>query len=112
MSIVKEIKDGEFTAEVLESKVPVLVDFFATWCPPCQRQLPVLDKLAKSYGDKIKIVKLNTDTQQEWAGRLGVRSIPTLAFYQDGRLVAKESGFMPYSQLSKAFDILLSSPAA
>lgn len=112
MSKVLEIHDHEFIPQVLDSDVPVLVDFFATWCPPCQRLAPILDKLAADYGEKVKIVKLNTDEETIWASKLGVRGLPTIAFFQDGKLVAKESGLIPYTQLAKAFDILLESPAA
>lgn len=112
MNKVKEIQDSEFDTEVLDAEVPVLVDFFATWCPPCQRLAPILDKLAADYAGRVKIVKLNTDEQQIWASKLGVRGLPTLAFFQGGRLVAKESGLVPYKNLAQAFDVLLDSPAA
>ena len=61
MGKLNEITDGDFDNEVIKSDQPVLVDFFATWCPPCQRLAPVLEKLAGDYGNKVKIVKLNTD---------------------------------------------------
>lgn len=112
MSNVKEIRDADFMNEVLDAESPVLVDFFATWCPPCQRQLPVLDQLARDYQGKVKIVKVNTDKEQEWARRLSVRSIPTLVFYQNGKLVAKGSGFIPYKQLAQAFEVMLDTSAA
>ena len=112
MRRVKEIKDHEFRREVLNSKVPVLVDFFAHWCPPCRRQAPILDKLAEDYGKRIKIVKVNTDEQQKWASELDVRGLPTLAFFSGGRLVAKQAGLVPYKNLAKAFDLLMEPPAA
>lgn len=107
MKRVKEIGDQDFVKEVLEAKVPVLVDFYASWCPPCKRLAPILEQLAADYGDQVKIVKLNTDHEQIWAGKLGVRALPTIAFYKDGKLVAKEAGLLPYQSLAGAFDILL-----
>lgn len=111
MKKVKEIGDNEFIREVLDAEVPVLVDFYAAWCPPCKRQAPILDQLADDYGDKIKIVKLNTDVERIWANKLGVRALPTVAFYYDGRLVAKETGLLPYHSLAQAFDVLLDDAA-
>ena len=111
MRKVKEIRDSDFEAEVLKASVPVLVDFYATWCPPCQRLAPVLEKLAGDYGNKVKIVKLNTDEEQLWASKLGVRGLPTVAFFLNGRLVAQEAGLLPYQSLARAFDVLLE-PAA
>ena len=112
MRRIKEIKDRDFRREVLNAKVPVLVDFFAHWCPPCRRQAPILDQLAEDYGKRVKIVKVNTDEQQRWATELGVRGLPTLAFFYNGRLVAKQAGLIPYDNLAKAFNVLLEPPAA
>jgi thioredoxin 1 len=112
MKHVKEINDQEFAGQVLDAKTPVLVDFFAHWCPPCRRLAPVLEKLAADYGDTVKIVKVNTDKEKLWATKLGVRSLPTVAFFLDGKLVAQEAGFMPYKTLAAALDVLLEQPAA
>ena len=112
MKLVKEIRDQDFVKEVLEADTPVLVDFFANWCPPCKRLAPVLEQLAGDYGTRVKIVKLNTDEEKIWASKLGVRGLPTVAFFLDGKLVAQEAGFMPYKTLAGAFDVLLDQPAA
>lgn len=111
MAKVREITDNDFIKEVLDSEVPVLVDFYASWCPPCHRLAPVLEQLAKDYGEKIKIVKLNTDSEKIWASKLGVKALPTVAFYYGGRFVAKESGLFAYKSLAQAFDVLLDSAA-
>ena len=109
---INDIKDEEFHTEVLDATTPVLVDFYANWCPPCRRLAPVLEQLASDYGEKVKIVKVNTDKHQGWASKLGVRGLPTVAFFLDGKLVALEAGFMPYKTLAGAFDVLLDKPAA
>ena len=112
MKLVKEIRDQDFVKEVLDAETPVLVDFFANWCPPCKRLAPVLEQLAADYGTRVKIVKLNTDEEKIWASTLGVQGLPTVAFFLDGKLVAQEAGFMPYKTLAGAFDVLLDQPAA
>lgn len=112
VKLVKEIRDQDFVKEVLDAETPVLVDFFANWCPPCKRLAPVLEQLAADYGTRVKIVKLNTDEEKIWASKLGVRGLPTVAFFLDGKLVAQEAGFMPYKTLAGAFDVLLDQPAA
>lgn len=112
MKNVKEIQDQNFVSEVLDSETPVLVDFFANWCPPCRRLAPVLEQLAGDYKGRVKIVKVNTDAEQVWANKLGVKGLPTVAIFMDGKLVAQEAGFMPYETLAQAFDVLLAPPAA
>jgi thioredoxin len=110
---IRVIQDQNFAREVLDATTPVLVDFYADWCPPCRRLAPVLEKLATDYGEKVKIVKVNTDEEKLWASKLGVRGLPTVAFFLDGKLVAKEAGVMSYKTLAGAFDILLDNkPAA
>lgn len=112
MKRVLEIQDKDFTREVVGSKVPVVVDFFADWCPPCRRLAPMLEQLAETYGEKIKIVKINTDRERQWAEQLGVRGLPTLAFFLNGKLVAQETGLLPYPTLVQAIESLLKRSAA
>lgn len=109
MSLLKQITDAEFEAEVVQSSVPVLVDFFATWCPPCQRLLPVLDKLAGEYEGRVKFVKLNTDEQKQWAGKLGVRGLPTLAYFHKGEPVTVEGGLAPPNKIKGHLEKMLAS---
>ncbi len=107
MPQVQSIQDDQFETEVLQSDIPVVVDFYADWCPPCKALAPVLDGLAKDYDGRIKFVKLNGDHQQEWARQLQVRGFPTLFFFVGGQAVGRHSGFVPRQPLAEALDKLL-----
>lgn len=107
MPNVTEITDAQFEAEVVQSKVPVVVDFFATWCPPCQRLAPILEELAGTYSGRAKFVKLNTDKEQKWASKLGVRSLPTLAYYKDGQPLTAEAGLVSPNRVKELIDKML-----
>ncbi len=85
--------DQNFDELVLKSKSPVMVDFWATWCGPCQMAEPVIDELASEYKDKIKIGKLDVDANQATASQYGVMSIPTVIMFKDGKEVARKVGF-------------------
>jgi thioredoxin 1 len=87
------IKQDEFKEKVLSSKVPVLVDFYAEWCGPCQMAAPVLDELADAGKDKYQIVKVDVDENRDLAGSYGVMSIPTVVLFKDGKEVTREIGF-------------------
>ena len=87
-----------FEEEVANSKIPVLVDFWAVWCGPCQMQGPVVDQAAEEFEGKLKIGKLNVDEQGELAQKYGVMSIPTLILFQGGEAVKKEVGFHTLEQ--------------
>jgi thioredoxin 1 len=96
-----------FQNEVLESSVPVLVDFWAEWCGPCKRLGPVIDELAAHYGDKVKVTKVNVDENQSLAVEYGATSIPLLLFFKDGQVVDKHLGLAPKDVLSQKLDALL-----
>lgn len=87
------IKTDEFKAQVLDSKLPVLVDFYAEWCGPCKMAGPVLDELADEGKDKYQIVKVNVDENQDLAGQYGVMSIPTVVLFKDGKEFDRQIGF-------------------
>jgi thioredoxin 1 len=99
---VIELGDAEFQREVLESKEPVLVDFTATWCPPCRILGPVLDSLASEYKGRMKFAKLNVDDHQRTAGEYGIRATPTLLVFKEGRVVKQIVGALPRAKLEDA----------
>src|SRR5690348_14412921 len=106
------VEDTNFQKEVLVSSDPVIVDFWAEWCPPCKMMAPVLDELADEYDGKIRFVKLNTDENYESAARYGIQSIPTLVIFQGGQEVNRVIGFAPKPQLKRQIERALGVTAA
>jgi len=101
------VTDQNFEAEVLKSDVPVLIDFFAEWCGPCQMIKPMIDELATDYEGKAKVVKVDVDASPETAQKFGVMSIPTLIFIKDGEEVERLTGALPKDTLAEKLDSLL-----
>ena len=96
--------DADFTQQVLESDVPVLVDFWAEWCGPCKMISPVLDELADAYDGKVKVAKVNVDENRATAVKYHVRSIPMLLLFKDGQIQATQIGAVGKGQLSQMID--------
>lgn len=99
MSNVIHADEGTFDQAVLQSDVPVLVDFWAAWCGPCKAIAPTLEELAKDYGDKVRIVKVDVDGNQALAAQYGIRSIPALMVFKNGEKVDSTVGMQPKPQL-------------
>ena len=100
MSGVLHINDADFESIVVNSDIPVLLDFWAPWCGPCKMIAPVLDELAPEFAGKVKIVKMNVDDNQTTPAQFGVRSIPTLLLIKNGQVVATQVGALPKTQLA------------
>ena len=97
----KSVTDQSFQADVLSAPGPVLVDFWAEWCGPCRMIAPALEEISGELGDKVDIVKLNIDENPQVPGQYGVRGIPTMVLFKDGRPVAQKVGAAPKGDLSK-----------
>ncbi|MCK9494229.1 MAG: thioredoxin [Dehalococcoidia bacterium] len=107
MAHPSDTSDATFESDVLQSDVPVLVDFWAPWCGPCRMVAPVVEELSNEYDGKVKFVKLNTDDNPKIASQFGIRSIPTLLVFKGGEVADQVVGFRPKSELAKHLDAAL-----
>lgn len=109
MANVKEVDESTFQSEVLESDIPVLVDFWAPWCGPCQMVAPMLEAVAEKMGDKLKIVKMNTDENMNTAQNYEIMAIPSLLVFKKGVVVERIVGVKPQPQLEAQLQDIISS---
>ncbi|MFA7269021.1 MAG: thioredoxin TrxA [Sterolibacterium sp.] len=101
---IHHVTDANFKSEVLESSLPVLVDYWAEWCGPCKMIAPILEDIAKDYSGKLKVAKLNIDDNQKTPGEFGIRGIPTLMLFKGGNIEATKVGALSKSQLTAFID--------
>jgi len=109
MSNEIEFNDSNFSSEVLEADVPVLVDFWAPWCGPCKMIAPMVEEISAEYTGKVKVGKLNTDDNQSVAAQYGIMSIPTLMIFKNGEVVERIIGAQPKEALTEKIDSVLAS---
>ncbi len=103
----KDFTDSNFDEEVIKSEQPVLVDFWAEWCGPCKQLTPTINALAEEYNGKAKIGKVNVDNSPSTAAGYGIRSIPSLLFFKDGKVQQQMVGTNPKEEIAKILDSLL-----
>ncbi len=101
---ITHISDAAFEQEVLQSQIPVLVDYWAEWCGPCKMIAPILDDISKEYAGRLKIAKLNIDDNQQTPPKYGIRGIPTLMLFKNGNVEATKVGALSKSQLTAFID--------
>ena len=104
------VNDSTFQSAVLESKLPVVVDFWAPWCGPCRMVAPSLDRIAEEYSGRLIVAKVNTDENGAWANHYGVQRIPTMLFVANGEVVHQEIGAVPHSHIKAIVDRYLVTP--
>lgn len=105
--MTQHFTDDNFATEVLQSKIPVLVDFFAEWCGPCKMMAPAIDELAVEYEGKVKIGKMNVDENPQISEKFGIQSIPTLLFFKNGEVVDTTVGVKSKDVLMEKLEGLL-----
>ena len=107
MSAAAAVTADKFDEEVLKSEIPVIVDFWAVWCGPCKALGPIVDQIAAEYTGKVKVLKLDVQTEPSVASKYGVSSIPTLLMFKDGDIVDRIVGLQPKGNITAKIDTLL-----
>ena len=108
MSEIVEVSDQSFEAEVLQSDKPTIIDFWAEWCAPCRAIAPIIQELAEQYGNQVKIVKMDIDSNPGTPGKYGVRAIPTVLAFKDGQVAQQLQGARPKADFEEMVKNLLS----
>jgi thioredoxin 1 len=101
---IQHVTDDSFEPEVLQSQLPVLVDYWAEWCGPCKMVAPIVEEVAKDYAGRLKVAKIDIDQNDRMAARFGVRGIPTLMLFKNGAVAAQKVGALSKSQLTAFLD--------
>ncbi len=109
MSKAASVETADFEREVLQASEPVVVDFWATWCPPCRALSPVVDRVAERYAGQVKVVKVDIDHNPEIADRYGVQTIPNLTFFKGGQVVDQSIGYVGENILVQKVEEVLAS---
>ena len=104
MAEISDVTDQEFDSEVLQSDLPVVVDFWAEWCAPCRQIAPIVKELADEYDGRVKIVKMNVDESPQVPGKYNVRAIPTVLAFQGGQVVSQLTGARPKAAFEEMLD--------
>ncbi len=107
MAEIVDVSDQNFEEEILKSEKPVIVDFWAEWCAPCRQIAPILEDLAKEYGDRVKVVRMDIDANPNTPGNYGIRAIPTILSFKDGQVVEQLQGVRPKADFEAAITKLL-----
>jgi thioredoxin 1 len=104
---VHKFTDQNFDSDVFQSDIPVLIDFWATWCGPCKAIAPVIEEIAREYNGKVKVGKVDVDQNQDTAMKYGIRSIPTLLIMKDGKVVNQIVGAVPKGNITTMLDEII-----
>jgi thioredoxin 1 len=104
---VVEVSDAEFESSIIQSDKPALVDFWAEWCQPCKMLAPTVEEIAGEYIDKVRVAKVNVDDNPATATKFGIRGIPTLLLFKEGKVVQQLVGVKPKADITKAIDEIL-----
>jgi len=106
-STLSHFTDANFEAEVIQSRVPVLVDFFAEWCGPCRSLTPIVEELARDFAGKIKVGKIDIDHSRNTPSKYGIMAVPTIILFKDGKEIDKITGLKPKADLRKRIEALI-----